>query len=113
MASNPLAARRAEPEYQFTDAQSRCDQLNEHRLTYLQDWFYYVKSTTGSNGKTHDSIERMDLPTGTKRWIMENQPRVKGLIRKITGGDQRLIEEIFQRAVAAAPTPIAWNNRGQ
>ncbi len=108
MTSNALAARRAEPETQYHDKQARCDVLNERRLTYMMGQFYFVKRFDDGTEK----IECMDLPIGTKAWIRENISRVKGLIRKITGGDSHLIDAIFRRAVEAAPTPVAWSNRG-
>jgi hypothetical protein len=108
MTNNPLAARRADHESQtIFDAQDICDRRNAENLTYMKDWFFYVKETETASGKITATVERMDLPTGTKRWVSENA-RVKGLIRKITGGDNRLIEEIYDRALRAAPVPIPW-----
>ncbi len=107
MTSNALAARRAEPETQYHDKQARCDVLNERRLTYMMDQFYFVKRFDDGTEK----IECMDLPIGTKAWIRENASRVKGLIRKITGGEQWLVDQIYQRSIEAAPVPKSWSNK--
>lgn len=105
--ANPLAARRSEPETHYHDKQARCDDLNGRRLTVMMDQFYFVRRFDDGTEK----IECMDLPAGTKGWIRENGPRVKGLIRKITGGEQWLIDQIYQRSIDAAPVPKAWSNR--
>jgi hypothetical protein len=110
MTANPLAARRAEPVYDVIDKQSLCDQLNGYELTHKLDKFYYVKETQSSaTGGMIKTLECMDLPTGTKGWIRENEARVKGLIRKITGGSPDLVAVIYQRTVNAAPVPIPWD----
>lgn len=110
MTSNPLAARRAEPKYEVHDKQAICDRLNNAILTHKMDQFYYVKETTHpTTGEVVQRIECMDLPIGTKGWISENSTRVRGLIRKITGGNSALVEEIYQRALNAAPVPIPWD----
>lgn len=109
MTSNPLAARRAEPVYQQVDAQARCNVLNGYDLTHKMGKFYFVKETMSSaTGEMVQAIEGMDLPIGTKGWIRENTSRVKGLIRKMTGGEPWLVDEIYQRAIDAAPVPIPW-----
>lgn len=113
MTTNPLATRRTEPEYQAVDKQFRCDTLNAESYTIMRDWYWYVKVDKKANGDVTETIERMDLPTGTKGWIRENQQMVKGLIRKITGGPPQLIEAIYQRAYNAASSPVSWSNSGQ
>lgn len=105
MTSNPLSARRAEPVHHDIDLQFRCDQLNAMPLTEKLDKFYFVKAH--ENGT--DTIECMDLPLGTKGWIRENEARVRGLIRKITGGPPQLVDLIYQRTLRAAPVPTPWD----
>lgn len=110
--ANPIAARRAEPIYQSFDKQSRCDDLNREELTHKMGRFFYVKETESkTTGEILESIEWMEIPNGTKAWIRENAARVKGLIRSITGGNPALIEEVYQRALNAAPSPKAWSNK--
>jgi hypothetical protein len=110
MTTNPLAARRAEPVYEVLDKQFLCDKLNGYELTHKMDRFYYVKETQSSaTGEIIETVECMDLPTGTRGWIRENEARVKGLIRKMTGGTPHLVAAIYQRTLAAAPVPIPWD----
>lgn len=110
MTTNPLAARRAEVTHEVMDKQFLCDKINSYELTHKLDKFYYVKETTSSaTGQIVETIESMDLPTGTKGWIRENEARVKGLIRKITGGSPHLVAMIYQRTLDAAPVPIPWD----
>ena len=110
MTSNPLRSR-VEPEYNAISKQHRCDLLNAQRYTIMQDWYWFVKVVKSANGDLNETIEHMDLPTGTKGWIRENQAIVKGLIRKITGGNPQLIEKAYHRAIEAAASPKSWDNR--
>jgi hypothetical protein len=112
MTSNPLRSR-TEPQRQAFSKQDRCDMLNAERYTIMRDWFWFVKIDKKGNGEVIETIEYMDLPTGTKGWIRENQQMVKGLIRKITGGNPQLIEQVYQRAIEAALSPKSWNNRAE
>lgn len=106
--SNPLM-KKGEVQYQTLDKQARCDVLNREELTHKQGRFYYVKETESkSTGEITQAIEWMDLPNGSRDWMKDNAPRVKGLIRKITGGSPALIDEVYQRALAVAPVPIPW-----
>lgn len=107
MTANPLARRNEQADYQVYDKQARCNELNEKNLTHMMDQFYFVRTFKDNTQK----IECIHLPVGTKRWIKENENRVKGLIRKMTDGDQSLIDEIYERAWRAARNPVAWSNR--
>lgn len=109
MTTNRLLER---PQHYAGDPQSRCDKLNAERLTEMQGRYYYVKrqdQRVNGENRTVESIEWMELPQGTKGWIRENEARVKGLIRKITGGDTWLIDDVYRRAYEAAPKPIPWS----
>jgi hypothetical protein len=98
------------PTVECFDKQSRCDVLNREELTHKQGRFYYVKETESkSTGEVSQTIEWMELPGGTRGWMLENSARVKGLIRKITGGSPSLVDEVYQRALAVAPVPIPWD----
>jgi hypothetical protein len=44
----------------------------------------------------------LERPVGTKSWLEDNAPRTKGLIRKIVGNRQDLIDDIYAWAVATA-----------
>jgi hypothetical protein len=105
---NPLS-RKPEIKYEHGDPDYRCRELNSRKLTYMMDWFYFTKESTDHNGNIVKTIERIDLPSGTKGWILENSARVKGLIRKMTSGSPELVDEIYRRTVASAPTPIPWD----
>ena len=97
------------PEFQCIDKQARCDRLNRERLAQMQGRFYYKKfGGHDANGEIVETIEWMELPGGTRGWMKDNAPRVKGLIAKITGGSHELVDEIYQRALAVAPVPIPW-----
>ena len=97
------------PEFQCIDKQARCDRLNNERLAHMQNRFYYTKDAGhDANGQIVQTIEWMELPGGTRGWMKDNSARVKGLIRKITGGSPELVDEIYQRALAVAPVPIPW-----
>jgi hypothetical protein len=97
------------PAVECFDKQTRCDVLNREVLTHKQGRFYYVKDAGhDANGQVVQTIEWMEIPGGTKGWMRENAPRVKGLIRKITGGSPALVDEVYQRALDAAPVPIPW-----
>lgn len=108
--SNPLTARRTAPTYETVDKHYRCAELNSSNLTYLSGWFYFVKEIQSPNGQLIESIERMDLPSGTKAWLRDNERRVFGLIKSIVGDDIRLIDEVYRRAIASACSPISWFN---
>ena len=97
------------PVIQCIDKQGRCDRLNREILTHKQGRFYYTKDAGhDANGQVIQTIEWMELPGGTKGWMKDNSARVKGLIRKITGGSPALVDEVYQRAMDAAPVPIPW-----
>lgn len=101
--------KKGEVQYQTLDKQARCDFLNRERLTHMQGRFYYKKfGGHDANGEIVETIEWMELPGGTRGWMKDNAPRVKGLIAKITGGGPELVDEIYQRALAVAPVPIPW-----
>jgi len=106
--SNPLT-KKGEVQYECMDKQARCDFLNRENLAHLQGRFYYAKDAgKDANGRPIQTIEWMELPGGTRGWMLENSARVKGLIRKITGGSPALVDEVYQRALAVAPVPIPW-----
>lgn len=92
---------------QISDWQSRCDMLNAQSLTYRMERFYFVRHD--ENGRA-TGIEHMELPTGTKAWLLDNPKRVKAWIAKVSNTGPDVIEEIYRRAVDAAPVPKSWSN---
>ena len=112
MTNNPLKTR-AEPQHQTTSLNSRCDTMNAEKYTIMSGCYWFVKVDEKADGEVTETIECMELPTGTRGWIRENEHKVKGLIRRVTGGDGELIEKIYQRSLQAASSPICWNNRDQ
>lgn len=110
MTNNPLKTRSG-PQHQAINMQSRCDTLNAAKYAIMSSCHWFVRVSEKADGEVMESIECMALPTGTKGWLRENKHKVLDLIRRETGGDQELIEHIYQRTVQAASSPISWNNR--